>query len=197
MGEFCEMFDAKYFKIFFDRSPNFENRLDRSNPATAEIRRLLDEIEEEATARSSEYELMIKVKLLTILVRPIRDYDYVSARENYTETSKYAQISRAMKFLDDNISEEFTLEDLAGQANLNRTYFITLFKKLNGVTPWEYITARRVELAKTYLREGRMSVLQVATTCGFNNASNFNRAFKKVTGQPPSAYRASKSKSQR
>ena len=192
-----EMFDAKYFKIFFDRSPNFENRLDRSNPATAEIRRLLDEIEEEATARSSEYELMIKVKLLTILVLLIRDYDYVSARENYTETSKYAQISRAMKFLDDNISEEFTLEDLAGQANLNRTYFITLFKKLNGVTPWEYITARRVELAKTYLREGRMSVLQVATACGFNNASNFNRAFKKVTGQPPSAYRASKSKSQR
>mgnify|MGYP002530571492 CR=1 FL=1 len=162
-----------------------------------EIRRLLDEIEEEATARSSEYELMIKVKLLTILVLLIRDYDYVSARENYTETSKYAQISRAMKFLDDNISEEFTLEDLAGQANLNRTYFITLFKKLNGVTPWEYITARRVELAKTYLREGRMSILQVATTCGFNNASNFNRAFKKVTGQPPSAYRASKSKSQR
>ena len=53
-----ELFDAKYLKIFFDRSEGFENRLDRANPATDEIRRLLTDIENEAESKNAEFELM-------------------------------------------------------------------------------------------------------------------------------------------
>jgi AraC family transcriptional regulator of arabinose operon len=94
-----------------------------------------------------------------------------------------------MKFLVDNISEPLTLELISEKANLNKTYFITLFKKLNGVTPWEYITARRIEKSFDLLRRVDMNILEIANTCGFNNASNFNRAFRKVTGLSPSEYR--------
>ncbi len=183
------MFDAKFLKIFFDRSQAFENRLDRDNPATAEIRRLLLEIEDESVRKRSEYELMIKVKLLTVLVLLIREYDYVSRAHSYTESAKLGQLSEAMRYLDANIAEPLTLEEIAAKANLNKTYFITLFRRLNGVTPWEYITARRIERAEEMLEDRSRSVLDVAVSCGFNNASNFNRAFRKVTGQTPSEYR--------
>ena len=187
-----DMFDAKYLKIFFDRSGSFENRLDRQNPATAEIAQLMMDIENEAVSRSAEYELMIKVKLLNILVLLIREYDYVNTAETYIESTKFNQISQAMRYLDENITESLSLDEIAAKANLNKTYFATLFRRLNGVTPWDYITARRVEKAAELLASTNMSVLEVATACGFNSASNFNRAFRKVTGMSPSDSRRRK-----
>jgi AraC-like DNA-binding protein/quercetin dioxygenase-like cupin family protein len=184
-----DLFDAKYLKIFFDRSENFENRLDRDNPATAEIRRLLLDIENEAISKDAEFELMIKVKILTILVLLIREYDYVSQSKSYNESPKYTLISEAMKYIDENLTEQLTLDLIAEKVNLNKTYFVTLFKKLNGVTPWEYITARRIEKSFDSLRRGNANILEIANSCGFNNASNFNRAFRKVTGLSPSEYR--------
>lgn len=184
-----ELFDAKYLKIFFDRSESFENRLDRDNPATAEIAALLRDIENEALRRGPEFELMIKVKLLTVLVLLIREYNYVSHAENYLESPNFKLVGRAMKYIDDNITEVLTLDGIAAHANLNKTYFITLFRKLNGVTPWEYITARRIERAFPLLDAGDNTVLEIANACGFNNASNFNRAFKRITGLTPSEYR--------
>lgn len=184
-----EMFDAKYLKIFFDRSESFENCLDRQNPATEKIRRLLLEIESELSSRGPEFELMAKVKLLTILVLLIREYDYVSTDRSYTESAKFHGVSTAMKYLDENLEKTLTLDELAAKAGINKTYFISLFRRLNGVTPWEYITARRIERASKLLLTGEENVMSEAKKCGFNSASNFNRAFRKATGLTPSEWK--------
>ena len=190
-----DLFDVKYLRIFFDRSDNFRNRLDRENPATPEIVRLLVEIEREAAERREEYELMVKIKLLSLLVLLLREYDYVSDGTSYVESAKYSQISGAMKYIDENLAEPLTLDEIAAKANLNKTYFTTLFKKLNGVTPWEYLTARRIEKSYALLPRRDMNILEVANSCGFNNASNFNRAFRKLTGMTPSEYRTRNNRS--
>lgn len=190
-----DLFDVKYLRIFFDRSENFRNRLDRENPATSEIVRLLVEIEREAAERREEYELMVKIKLLSLLVLLLREYDYVSDGTSYVESAKYSQISGAMKYIDENLAEPLTLDEIAARANLNKTYFTTLFKKLNGVTPWEYLTARRIEKSYSLLSRRDMNILEVANSCGFNNASNFNRAFRKLTGMTPSEYRTRNNRS--
>ena len=188
-----EMFDAKYLKIFFDRSGRFENRIDRENPATGEIRELLCGIRSELESRGAEYELMVKGKLLSILVLLIRGYDYVDTKKSYVDSENFHGVSAAMRYLDGHLGSDLTLDELAARAGLNRTYFITLFRKLNGVTPWEYITARRIERSLELLLHGDMSVLEIAVTCGFNSASNFNRAFRKVTGLSPSDWRKKQS----
>ena len=183
-----ELFDAKYLKIFFDRSESFKNRLDRSNPATDKIRRLIVELGSELESRGPEFELMAKVKLLTILVLLIREYDYVNTERSYSESAKFHGVSSAMKYLDENLEKDLTLDELAARSGLNKTYFITLFKRLNGVTPWEYITARRIERAVMLLK-GDGNIMSVARKCGFNSASNFNRAFRKATGLTPSEWK--------
>ena len=190
-----DLFDVKYLRIFFDRSENFRNRLDRENPATSEIVRLLVEIERETAERREEYELMVKIKLLSLLVLLLREYDYVSDGTSYVESAKYSQISGAMKYIDENLAEPLTLDEIAAKANLNKTYFTTLFKKLNGVTPWEYLTARRIEKSYALLPRRDMNILEIANSCGFNNASNFNRAFRKLTGMTPSEYRTRNNRS--
>jgi AraC-like DNA-binding protein len=64
-----------------------------------------------------------------------------------------------------------------------------LFASFNGLSPWEYITIRRIEQSKELLRDTDFSVLEVATRCGFGNLSNFNRKFSRIAGMTPLAYR--------
>jgi len=185
------LFDAKYLKIFFDRNENFENRLDRYNPATEKIRSLMLQMEQEFHDKPPEYELMVKIQLLTILVTLIRNYNYVNETgSGYPVTQQsLAKIEEAMLFIDQNIEKDLSLEDIAATASMSRTYFSTIFKKLNGISPWDYITTKRIEKSIERLRGSDETVLEIACSCGFNNTANFNRAFSKITGKVPKDYR--------
>jgi len=72
---------------------------------------------------------------------------------------------------------------------MSSAYFSTLFKKLNGMTLWEYVQSRRIELAAEKLLSTDRNVGEIAMECGYNSISNFNRSFKTVIGQTPVAYR--------
>ena len=60
-----------------------------------------------------------------------------------------------------------------------------VFKKFNGVSPWEYITIKRVERAIELLRTTDLTKLEIADQCGFTSSSNFYKAFFHVTGKKP------------
>lgn len=186
-----EWFDSRFLGIFFNRNESFKNRLNRQNPATATICNLMLQMENEMSEKKSEYELMTKVLLLYILVLLMRDYGYVQKDAAYClDKHSRKQMENALAYIDANLTEEVSLESIAATASMSRSYFCTVFKKLNGITVWEYITARRVETAMRILRGGEdKTMLSVACECGFNNTANFNRAFKKVTGITPSEYR--------
>ena len=57
------------------------------------------------------------------------------------------------------------------------------------MSPWDYITVRRIDLARKLLSDSDRNILDIAMMCGFNNTANFNRAFKKVTGKTPKEIR--------
>ena len=57
---------------------------------------------------------------------------------------------------------------------------------MNSVSPWEYITIKRVEKAIELLRTTNLTKLDIAQRCGFSSSSNFYKAFSKVTGKTPS-----------
>ena len=86
--------------------------------------------------------------------------------------------------------EEIKLNDLANIAGLSPNYFSHLFKKNNGISLWDYITAKRIEKAINILRHNReLTILEIALECGFNNTTNFNKAFKKQKCLTPSEFR--------
>lgn len=186
-----DLFDAKYLKIFFERNDAFENRLDRQNPATAVIRSLILQMEDEFAKQLLEYELMVKIQLLTILVTVSRHYDYVSRESSRpaVHVKSLSQIEDAIHYIHDHLDSDLSLDDLAKAANMSRSYFSTIFKRLNGISPWDYITIKRIEQSIEYLESTDSSILEIACRCGFNNTANFNRAFKKITGKTPSEYR--------
>ena len=186
-----DMFDAKFLKIFYERNGNFQNRLDRDNPATEIIRNIIFGIENEFNKKQPEYELMIKVELLKLLVTAMRGYDYVNnSPSTFSVCSQSLRnLEKAMNYIDENLTENISLEQLSKSANMSRTYFCSIFKKLNRITPWDYITIKRIEKSIEILKTSNATVLEIAMKCGFNNSANFNRSFKKVTGKIPKDYR--------
>lgn len=182
------MFDAKYLRVFLDRSADFSNRLERETRATAEISELMMSMEREFEKAEPEYELMVKIQLLTILVLLGRECGFADNSYQMNGSNLHA-LDDVMEYISENISAPLSLDELAARANMSRSYFSTTFKRLNGVSPWEYIMIKRVETALGLLENTPMSIIEIAIGCGFNNISNFNRAFRKITGKTPTSYR--------
>jgi tRNA(Ile)-lysidine synthase TilS/MesJ len=86
--------------------------------------------------------------------------------------------------------ENDTLDALAEAAHMSKSHFSSLFRELNGISPWEYILSRRVSLAAQLLASTDRTVLDIATACGFNSTANFNYAFRKLTQSSPTEYRS-------
>lgn len=187
--------DVSLLKIFFERNEIFENRLNAENPATEEIRRLLREMEDEAENERHRYALMIKILLIKTLIVLSRSYDYVTNETDRFDISRQALagIDRSMVYINSNLETALTLDEISREAGMNRSYFCTVFKRLNGISPWEYITIKRVEKAVGLLKTTDETMLEIAGRCGFNNTSNFNRSFKRVTGHIPKHYRKAES----
>jgi len=189
-----DFFDVKYLRVFFDKSMNFEYRLDRNNPAIKKIRKLVLDIGQEFAEKKHGYEHVAKAYLLTILVNIMREFDYLSGdSENVAlEKMNISAIGKTMDFINQHLSEEIKLDTLAKIANLSPSYYGMLFKSFNGLSPVEYIIAKRVEKATKLLCKTDSSILDIGLSCGFNNSVSFNRTFKKVTGTTPSEYRKNK-----
>ena len=99
-------------------------------------------------------------------------------------------MDRAVNYIEEHLSEPITLEEIAREAGVSRTYFSTLFRTLNGLSPWDYILIRRVDTAKHLLTTTDETVLDVCGNAGFENISHFNRVFLRYAGCTPHAYRA-------
>lgn len=176
-------------KVFFARSEKFDNRIDRGNAATLKIRDEICEIERELSEKRDGYAIMAKYKLMSVFVSLIRDYDYVDESQKFTNYEKTVKpIEAALNFIDNNLDKPLTLAEIARCAAMSQTYFSTVFKKLNGLSPWEYITIKRVERAIELLETTSMTKLDIAMQCGFSSSSNFYKAFAKITGKKPDRY---------
>lgn len=185
-----DLFDSRYLDIFFRRNACFRHRLGHDNPRADVIRRLLYDIEEEFSLHLESYDLMVKNKLLTLLAYIRRNYaEYFDARAQAKDGQHVRQIEVAMRYIDAHLFDSITLDELAAQAFLSKSRFSTLFRELNGLSPWEYIVGKRIHYAAHRLVSTDDSVLAIATACGFNNTANFNHAFRKIIGATPSEYR--------
>lgn len=181
--------DSEILKIFYARNECFENRLDRNNPATSAIRGKIFAVEREFEEKCFEYALSVKMQILEILIALVREYDYLkksSAQIRQKEALK--QLEAAMEYIDDHLDEKITLDILAKTAFMNKSYFSTVFKKFNSISPWEYITIKRIERAVYLIKTSGLSKTEIAAQCGFTGMANFYKAFKKVTGKVPSDY---------
>lgn len=94
-------------------------------------------------------------------------------------------------YLTTQYAEPLTIEAMAETLGYNRAYLSRLFKRHTGVTPIAFLTRIRVDRAKRLLRERpELTVEQVASSVGFQDALYFSKQFRRAFGETPTGYRA-------
>lgn len=99
-------------------------------------------------------------------------------------------VADTINFIDQNITERFSLDDISDHLNYNGTYISRCFKKITGITIQQYTINKRIALAKKHLNEG-YSPCDACFLSGFNDYSNFSRTFTKFVGRSPIKYQSS------
>ena len=97
------------------------------------------------------------------------------------------QVQEILIYINQHITETITVEQLAEQFYLSTSYICRIFKATTGTTINKYINARRITLAKSLLTMD-LGVSEVCEKCGFNDYSNFLKAFTKAVGISPKKY---------
>ena len=100
----------------------------------------------------------------------------------------YGRIVAAKVFIDENYHEAIDLNEISQKACLSRFHFHRLFSKVYKKTPLQYLTAKRIEKAKTILSENK-PVTDVCNEVGFESLGSFSVLFKKEIGFAPTYYR--------
>lgn len=176
-------------QLFFNRSESFSNMFEKKHPSTRKIFSNIHKIENEFINRKPENELMISLTLTEILITMIRDFGYVDYNSDFSDNTKIPrELKLVTDYINNNSEKNLTLDFLAKKATMSRTYFCTVFKKFNGISPWDYITIKRVEKAVELIKYSDKTTIEIAAACGFNSLSNFYKSFKKITGKRPGDY---------
>jgi YesN/AraC family two-component response regulator len=100
-------------------------------------------------------------------------------------------IIRAKEFIRQNLQNDMTLTDVAKAACTSTFYICKLFKRHTGMNFTEYVSRLRVERAKELLANPNLRISEIAYEVGFQSLTHFNRIFRKLGGQAPTAYRDS------
>jgi len=100
-----------------------------------------------------------------------------------------ARLDRALSLIEERLSGELALPELAAAANLSLFHFARAFKAATGLAPHRYILDRRVERAREMLKTDQPTLSEIADRCGFASQPHMTHVFKRATGLTPGAFR--------
>lgn len=99
------------------------------------------------------------------------------------------ELENAVERIYRDYAKRLTVEEILEGAPLSKYYFMRLFKEYTGQSPYEFLIYVRVNEAKRLLRDSGLSVEEIARAVGFADASGFIRAFRRLCGVTPLAFR--------
>jgi AraC family transcriptional regulator len=95
-----------------------------------------------------------------------------------------------LNYIDDNLTEKLTLDELARVAGLSPHHFSEAFKRRTGVPPIRFVIRRRVERAVHFLATTDRTISDIAHELGFPSHGHLSTFFKRDVGTPPSRFRS-------
>ncbi len=104
-------------------------------------------------------------------------------------SKKFEPIKKGIEYLETDISQTLSINEIAKLCNVSEIYFRKLFKEFSGRSPMEYRLTSKIEKAKKYLIYENLNVEEIALLLGFTDASYFCKQFKRHTGMSPMLYK--------
>ena len=149
---------------------------------TARIKSVFASLESQLDITSELTKALVKELLYCM----IADYYHDFYEKNKQDMTSVDHIAR---YINKNFSKKITLENLAKEAFLDRSYLVRAFKKRYGCTPIKYLIDVRLTHAKEILLTTNAPIYEIAEECGYNTESFFISQYKSKYGMSPAQHR--------
>ena len=133
-------------------------------------------------------ESLLRLLLIDLLRSEKKRTEMPAKRLPSTSTTEQRIADQLVQTILSNAGRKLTLPQLADSAHISMTYMHRVFRTQLGMTPGKYLTKIRIEESKVLLREGSLSMGEIAKRLGFSNQQHFSRQFHAVAGMTPTEY---------
>lgn len=113
----------------------------------------------------------------------------INKKESLHEDAKELYIREAINFIERHFHEPISIDDMAQQCNLNRSYFSRLFREHLSTTPQQFLIQYRLSQACELLKNSQLTLQEIAEKVGYSNQFNLSAAFKRQYKISPTTYR--------
>ncbi len=124
------------------------------------------------------------INLLTGLIGLLREIHNIFYQQADKDTAKDLLEYQIVQYINSKLSESLTLDDICKQFFISKAQLCRLFRRTTATTVWQYITVKRLVMARQMLEQGEHPT-KIYAKCGFNDYSTFYRAYVKHYGCPP------------
>lgn len=140
------------------------------------VNKLLDEIDNINALEEAEKYLNDYIKMIKESIKK--------------DTNEYSSLVKdALKYINENFSQEISLETMSEHINANPSYLSRLLKKETGESFVEIVTKIRIDTAKYLLLQSGSRIVEVCTQVGYKNYAYFYQVFKRMIGVTPTEYK--------
>jgi len=187
--------------IFFDW-PRAERVIRGINPSALlrapegvrpHLHLMMKELESEYLGENAGAQERLRVTLLEILLALVRycrpaEKQIAHARQMVTLQRRRVLGAAVREHLQKHCEQVISLESLAGQFGLSPFHLSRSFSQEFGISIFEMLTMIRIERAGELLKQGELSIKEVAARAGFSNSNYFAKVFRRVNGVSPTEY---------
>ena len=157
-------------------------------PTANKVLNCMQNILHEMQSRESAHQIACQA-YMDILVVQLMRHTGTSMTQVADNSPANRQCAAIRRYIDSHYKEPLTLDLLAAEANVNKYYLAHAYKQTYGISPINYLIARRIREGKRLLTETDLSLSQISGILGFSSASYFSQSFRKAEGISPVEYR--------
>ncbi|MGE5295771.1 MAG: AraC family transcriptional regulator [Solirubrobacterales bacterium] len=187
--------DAPLVKYFVDfKGPGVEKMLHRYGPSPGTamqvaspeaILRIFDDLIGNGQT-DSRYSPLLCATIVQQLVLKIAE---TAATQETRASAAFSTYQNCRDFIRRNCLTVHSLDQIAGQCRIDAAYLCRLFRRFDDQSPYQYLLRLKMTAAAQRLHVPDARVKEIAYELGFRDAFHFSRAFKKVFGMSPDAFR--------
>ncbi|MDQ1909273.1 AraC family transcriptional regulator [Paenibacillus sp. GD4] len=163
--------------------------LSLSKTESQTVETLFTELLREFRGTSKYRQSMLKLKLTEIVIHLERFRSRTALGQKGTSSAHDSLAQRLLVYLHQSFREELSLERLAEQFHVSRTYLSTILRQTTGKTFVELLHEIRLRHASSLLLSSDLAIADVTMEAGFQSVKTFHRVFKQYKGMTPKAYR--------
>ena len=157
------------------------------------VGRLFDQLRSDFGGTGENDRILARARVLALLAFLLREMDPRPVPATGQGTGGIDRHRRLMQqaksYLERHLGDVISLDDIAAALNVSSYHLCHVFREESEFSLFAYLTAIRMDKARALLRDGRLSIKEVAQVVGYENASYFARVFRKACGCAPVAYR--------